>query len=611
MIEVTAAVIDQVLARQAPIALPNATAGPYGVDPSARRPGSIFGGAPGSSSPGGGGTGMGVDRRSVVLNVAPTGQSPLRFVSASADIVGRDLVIRVTLQNTTSAAVVLAAVPTLGTMPGHLSPQSTVAAGATATILVPVVNVPPGSHAIAIRVFDLHDPTLETLLQGTLALTPDTTQALTLTTVAATTALVRPPPGLETRVTRTETLEASAGRFAVDLDASAGTDVTLKCTVTVAIETTDAESLVVGGWRGRFGFGPSDTQYSVTHRQAAATLRLEAPLVTSVEPATRAVAVLCDIGAAVVTLSSDDSDVQRALPELERQFQASLVTHSAQRTTGPRLDVTPRLSLIGTLRPGETVNEVAVQHVTARALPAVSANTKPALAVAISLTGNANALGVPENFVGSDDFGTIINETVVQAIARFRWRVGDHPQVLAGRPTETEYDDHGTKVPVLVFPQMHQTSLMDGNTTVASISQAGPVTYGTSTGQFTFLMTDAVATKKPHPEDYVLLGGRGDFEIAAVLRKDTMQPAPDEVRKNFEVPDELKGVLFKWPFAMSGVSTPTPVSDANVEAFLQAMRAGVTRHLSRPFADPHTVVLSYRHANGVDDHLLSRGALTL
>ena len=95
------------------------------------------------------------------------------------------------------------------------------------------------------------------------------------------------------------------------------------------------------------------------------------------------------------------------------------------------------------------------------------------------------------------------------------------------------------------------------------------MTYGTSTGQFTFQMTDAVATTKPHPEDYVLLGGRGDFEIASVLRKDTMQPAPEDVRKGFAVPDELKGVLFRWPFAMSGVGTPAPVADANVEAFFR------------------------------------------
>jgi hypothetical protein len=616
VVEVTAAVVDQVLAGQAPIALPAARAGPYGVEALAGAPASTFGRPPGTSGTSGDFTaasGMGVERSSVVLNVAPTGQSPLRFVAASADVVGRDLVIRLTLRNDTSAAVLLAASPTLGGMPRPVSSPSPVAAGATATVSVPVVNVPPGTNAIEIRVFDLNDPMLEIRLQGTLALATESPLALSQTTATTSTdPLVQPPPGLQSRVTRAQTIEASAGRFAVDLNASAGADVTLSCPVTVAIETTQAESLVARGWRGHFGFGAAfDTQYSVTRREAQATLRVEAPLETSVEPATAAVAVRCDLGAAVLTMSSADSDLQRAIPELERQFKASLAAHSAQRPTGPRVDITPRLSLVGTLRPGETVNELSFQQKTARVLPAVSATTKPALAVAMSLAGNAGPLSAPENFVGADDFGTIVSETVVQAVARFRWRVGDHPSILAGRPFETEYDDDGTKVPVLVFPQMHQTSLVDGNTTVASIKQSGPVTYGTSTGQYTFLMTDPAATTKPHAEDYVLFGGRGDFEIAQVLRKDNMQPAPEDVRKGFGVPEELKGVLFKWPFAMSGVGTPAPVADAYVQTFLEDMRAGVTRHLSRPFAEPHTVVLSYRHANGVDDYVFSRGALTL
>ena len=61
--------------------------------------------------------------------------------------------------------------------------------------------------------------------------------------------------------------------------------------------------------------------------------------------------------------------------------------HSAQRTTGPPSTGSPFVA-DRTLRPGETVNEFSFQEVTARVLPAVSANMKPALAVAISLTGN-------------------------------------------------------------------------------------------------------------------------------------------------------------------------------------------------------------------------------
>jgi hypothetical protein len=73
----------------------------------------------------------------------------------------------------------------------------------------------------------------------------------------------------------------------------------------------------------------------------------------------------------------------------------------------------------------------------------------------------------------------------------------------------------------------------------------------------------------------------------------------------------LIGVLFKWTFSMSRVGTPVPVADPAVEAFVQDMRAGVTQHLSRPFAESHTTALSHRHANAVDDYVLSRGLLTL
>ena len=422
----------------------------------------------------------------------------------------------------------------------------------------------------------------------------------------------------KSRVTRTLTIEASPGQFSVDLNASTGSNITLSCPVAIAIETTEAESLLVKapffsfGERRQVGFDTSfDTQYAVTRRETQGTMRLHAPLLTSVEPATRVVVARCDLDAAVVTMDATNSEVQRGIPEITRQFQAALAVHTTQRATGPRVDITPRLSLVGALRPGETVNEFSFQQVTARVVLSASTNTKPALAVAMSLVGNTGPRGVPENFVGVDDFGTIVSEAVVQAVAKFRWRVGDHPSILAGRPNETEYDDHGTQVPILVFAQMHQTSLMDGNAMATSIKQSGPVTYGTSTGAFTFLMTDALATTKPHAEDYVLLGGRGDFEIAAVLLRDNLQPAPEDVRKSFEVPEELKGVLFKWPFSMSGVSTPVPVVDANLEAFLQAMRTGVTQHLSRPFARIPPAVLSHRHANAVDDYALSRGALTL
>jgi hypothetical protein len=615
VVEITDAVINQVLRRQATIALPSAKAGPYGV---ASVAGS--GGAVGNGSLVATGTiAMGVAQRSVVLNVVPMGQGPLRFVAASADLAGADVRLRLTVANDTGRAVMLAASLTLGAMQRPVPPPSVIAAGANGTILVPVANPPGGNHPINIRLFDLNDPAVVTVLTGTLELVSGSgSGGLVMTRTDVRTATILPHvPGLESRITRAITIEASPGLFSVDLNASAATAVILSCPLAITIETTQAESLVASApffafdERGRSVNAAFDTQYSVTRRAAQGTLRVEAPLVTSVEPATQVVRASCDLQAAVVTVSAANPDLQKGIPELQRQFQAALALHVAIRGTGGRVDLTPRLSLVGTLRPGETINEFSFQQVTARVLPAASTNLKAVLAVAMSLSGNAGTPGVPENFIAADDYGTVVSEAVVQAIARFRWRVGDHPRILAGLPTETEYDEGGTRVPILVFPQMHQKSLMDGTSLVVSIKQAGPVTYGTSTGVFTFLMTDATATTKPHAEDFVLLGGRGDFEIAAVLRKDTMQPAPEAVSKNFQVPAELKDVLFAWPFSMSTVGPPAPAVDANVEAFLQAARAGVTQHVSRPFAEAHMVVLSRRHANGVDDYVLSGGTLTL
>ena len=282
-----------------------------------------------------------------MLNVAPSGQSALHFIAASADVAGPNVLIHVTLRNDTGGAVVLAASPRLGAMPRPMSSPSPVAAGATATVVVPLVNVPPGTHAIEIRVFDVQDPTLELLLVGTLAVTPESAPAAlslttTTTTAAGTGPLVPPPPGLESRITRTQSVEASAGRFTVDLDASTDSDIALSCAVTISIETTESESLVARGWGGRFGLGNVDTQYAITRREALATLQVKAPLETSVEAATQAVGVRCDLAAAVVTMSSADSDLQRAIPELS----------VSSRRRSQRTALNGRRALASTSRPG-------------------------------------------------------------------------------------------------------------------------------------------------------------------------------------------------------------------------------------------------------------------
>jgi hypothetical protein len=251
-----------------------------------------------------------------------------------------------------------------------------------------------------------------------------------------------------------------------------------------------------------------------------------------------------DLAAASVAITASDPDLHAVLVELEQQFQDVLTEHASQRAGGSRVNLAPRFSLVGMLRPGDAVNELSFDSVTAQVRAPASAAGRSALMLALALAGNTRTKGTPENFLGAADFGSVISAAVLRAVAAFRWRVNDYPRVILGRPVEDELDG----VEVLVYPQMHQTSLLDGNGfPVAALRAAGPRTYGTSTGVYTFLMDDANATVRSHPEDHVVLGGIGDFEIASVVRKDNHQPLGEDARNAYETPAALRGVLFQWP----------------------------------------------------------------
>ncbi len=84
------------------------------------------------------------------------------------------MLIRLTLRNDTSGAVIVAASTMLGAMPRPSRHRRRLLPERPPQSVAPLVNVPAGTHAIEIRVFDLlQDPTLETLLVGTLAVTPE------------------------------------------------------------------------------------------------------------------------------------------------------------------------------------------------------------------------------------------------------------------------------------------------------------------------------------------------------------------------------------------------------------------------------------------------------
>ncbi|MGE5826866.1 MAG: hypothetical protein ACM30G_00680, partial [Micromonosporaceae bacterium] len=506
--------------------------------------------------------------------------------------------------------------PRLGNLARPTSPPQVFGVAATGVLAVPVPNVPAVTSPIEIRVFDLNQPGVELVLQGDLAVT-------TLPRVSVgNTSVVGPPgiPGLENRVTRTLVVQATPSRFAIDLAASTGAQAVLTSPVSLAIEAITTEALVALGPfgsifddQGRLNLNTAaDVQYSIDRRTVTAELRLVAPLATAVDPATSAVDVSCDLSAASLTLRTVDPYAVQAATAIVAEFTAALAVEVGRRPSGARLALAPRLSLVGALRTGQTVAEISIGQTRAEVLPATASGDPSVLCVAVALAGNTQPRTVLTNFLGSGTIASVISGAVVRAGAGFRWRTGDYPKVLPGRPNESQYDDHGTRVAILIYPQIRQTSLVDvAGAPVPRLRAAGSRTYGTSTGVYTFLMTDAMATVKAHPEDHVLLGGLGSFEIAAVVRKDNHQPVPDDVRKAFEVPAELRDVLFEWSFSMSSVAPPAPIADPNVDAFVQAMRTAVTSHLSRPFAEPHSVVLIERAVNALDDLMLSRGTLTI
>jgi hypothetical protein len=324
---------------------------------------------------------------------------------------------------------------------------------------------------------------------------------------------------------------------------------------------------------------------------------LTLPIVTSIDPSTQVIDVYGDLAAAIVTIDTNDAQVQFARSDLARQLEQAIRARSA----GVQFALTPRISLVGALQAGQTVLEIEVFDVVVEVIPG------SALAVGITLVGNtATKVGLM-NFVGLDEYAIVISGSVIKPIADFRWRIGDYPRVLSlTQPVPGAYKENGNTVDILIFTHVRQAS-----NSVASLKAAGPQTYGSSTGVYTFLMTDAAATIKNHPEDYLLLGGLGSFEISRIVRKDNGQDVTAQVSGQYSIPPELQSVTFHWPFSMSFVGPPPPAADVNLESFLQSMRRGVSQHLSRPFADVHTVTLSCRDANGIENILLSRGSIAL
>jgi hypothetical protein len=612
VIEFAPSVIDQQIQRQPPIQIPEVVSGPFSVP--AR---------PSSSNPPIGGQQPGLPTFVATLSLASIGPDHgLHAVGAAADVTGSDVALRITVLNATSTGRQTTAL-LINTRLLNQGPVTVwIPASASATVTLLLSNVPPGTHPLSVQIFDPTDLSVQTNLHGTLALMRQPISSFNQISPAG--VLVAPnlqALGIESRLSASISAHARlTGPASADPSSSTlNGSIVLLLGMSVETEYIETKTLTTNHpfsfdlSTGKVSGTTISTEYRVDHQTVQAQVRLTLPIVTSVDPSTQAINVYGDLTAATVSVVSDDAYVQIAQSDLARQLQQAIRDHAAQRPSGARLMLTPRISLLGALQAGQTVRELSVSEVIVRALPGTPSAEPYALAVGIALAGNTASKSDLTNFLAQDEFAVVISGPVIKAMADFRWRTGDYPRVLPlTQPAPGAYKENNNTVDISIFTQIRQESALDAQGgSVASIRAAGPQTYGTSTGVYTFLMTDVDETIKNHPEDYLLLGGLGSFEVSRIVRKDNGQDVTAQVGDQYSIPKELQSVLFHWPFSMSFVGPPTPVADMNLELFIQALRHGVSQRLSRPFADAHMVSLSARHANGIENMLLSRGRITL
>lgn len=111
-------------------------------------------------------------------------------------------------------------------------------------------------------------------------------------------------------------------------------------------------------------------------------------------------------------------------------------------------------------------------------------------------------------------------------------------------------------------------------------------------------------------EDHLRLGGHFQVtEVVSLLHRDGSQ-VPKEVRDFYRdnIPQE-PFFLTLLRITLSKLEAP-PAATPEAQAFQDALRQGITRHLSRPFARAFPVTTTQsRDVNGIEQTLLSRGRI--
>jgi hypothetical protein len=526
-----------------------------------------------------------------------------------------------------------------------------------------LIRIPDGTHPIQVRVFDLSGRAIESTVVGELIVIPPYSVSPETEAVSVPLNLVKnirqmiyentPEEGdLDTQGWRevySDSYHASTvtriNPLSVDIDSSTSTKVTLTANLQVEMRILfkwqtfhmtesgilDAalqhylgqppspevpKQLPTGEivWEAMFmpqkdilesGWLIGSDEILLFDHKAGGRLKVEVPINTSVDSATQIVNLMIDLGQAITTFETSDVYAQEVFKAIQSEITQTLKKYGLRR-------LAPPISLLGEMPPNTYVQELSIQQIDIKPLPANASNLRSCFALGFILTGSSTTPGNLQNFINADDFAVVISGKVMQAIAGFRWRIGSYPRELLNEPIEEIYTEKDTKIPILIYSRLVQRDIVDTSGAVlAKIRLAGTYTYGTTIGVYTYLMRNETKDDKTYSEDHLLLGGPASFEIMQVLRKDNAQPAPAEVQKVYKVPPQLQNVQIEWPYILSWLGPPPPFPDPTQEQHIQAMRQGVTSHFSRPFADFHAIALTVRQTNGNENLLLNRGKIKL
>ena len=148
-------------------------------------------------------------------------------------------------------------------------------------------------------------------------------------------------------------------------------------------------------------------------QEVTGRLKVRAPMSAKIDAASKIVDLVADLGQASLTFDTTNNTAQAVF-----QQEVSAYILNLLRTRGI-VHLAPLISLVGTIPANTNVQELTIQHVQVQPLLSTGSNTKPCLALGVTLGGSAVNPGNLQNFLEGDDFSVIVSGRIMQAIAAF------------------------------------------------------------------------------------------------------------------------------------------------------------------------------------------------